>query len=162
MSEQKLPEVDDIDIGEIDLGDLDALTSDLQEVLEPQAEPLAIDAEADDAAFEATLKPEATAIEAVTEAQLAFRRRRAAEKEKSQAVYDSDYYFTVVLDSREQAIALLNGLGLDGPQTFVDGRALAATLGIELPPRPALPGPFRIDSQLAHMAQEIDDGADGS
>ncbi len=97
---------------------------------------------------EADSKAEISALEQ------AFRDRAKEEAARFQGATDTGYYFCIVLEDRAQCDALLAGLGVLGrSDLFVDGRDIAAKLGIELPAATRKPSLGKIDRVFAAMAK---------
>lgn len=86
-----------------------------------------------------------------------FRARAAAEQRRFDAATGAAYYTVLVFEDSEQCAAFLGAVGQPGDGLFVDGREVAARLGIELPqstvPRPKL---GRVDATLASLAMPRD------
>ena len=80
--------------------------------------------------------PETDAIEELNQLHAGFRARKDAEALRFKNATDTGYYFVVVFETREQAQVALNAMGCtpnNGGDLYVDGRALAEKLGVELP-----------------------------
>lgn len=66
--------------------------------------------------------------------QSAFKRRVQNEKDNILRRFDTEYWIGVCFEDRDQKEAFLKALDLlDAGDKYVDGRALAHRLGIELP-----------------------------
>lgn len=94
---------------------------------------------------------ESTQIE-LTELQIGFRERMAAEQARFLAVTDASYYFTVCFESGAQATKFLKYFGV-GDDLFVDGRILADKLGIDLPKAELKATTNRISPKLAALVK---------
>ena len=82
--------------------------------------------------------PEGDAKEELSQLDTGFRERMKAEAERYKAATSVDYFFVVVCNSGEQAEALLKGMGAPTDKLYVDGRQIAKTLGIDIPPDPPI------------------------
>jgi len=68
----------------------------------------------------------------VTEMHTEFMKRAQAEQQRMELVTDSEYWFCVCFETREQKEALLAALGLLGlGDKYLDGREVARTLGVD-------------------------------
>jgi hypothetical protein len=77
----------------------------------------------------------------------------AARKQQADAIElanDSEYWFCMYFQSREQKDAFIAALGLD-QNKYIDGAAAAAKMGIELPKRPAKYKVGRMDKKLTDL-----------
>ena len=87
----------------------------------------------------------AEAEAALGEIERGFRERRKTEAKRFEDATDSEFWFAVCFDSREQKEAFLKALqwtlAADGADKYLDGVALARKLGLQLPasPRRSLP-----------------------
>lgn len=89
----------------------------------------------------------------LTDTQRAFRERNAKEQTRNQTATDPGYYFCVVAESREQADAILEKLGVMGEEDlFVDARIVARKLGVDLPPAKKGSNNWTINSDYAGLA----------
>jgi hypothetical protein len=92
---------------------------------------------ADPEAVEAVEDLEAKVERTLTEAEASFHERRKAEEQRMEAATDTEYWVAVCFQTREQRDAFVAGLGLpDTEEKYADGVALAAKVGITLPPGP--------------------------
>ena len=62
-----------------------------------------------------------------------FRERMKSEMARKAGATDTGYYFVVAFESNAQAAAVLQALGLQTDGLYVDGRAMADRLGVDLP-----------------------------
>lgn len=135
----------------------------LLDKLNPHAYALdALDAEDSDwdplAAVDYTAGPEKAAKQEMSELLKAFDDRRRREAERFRLATDSEYWFAVCFQTREQKEAFLAALDLLAQgDKYLDGAALAKRLGVALP---AAAVPYnvsaRIDPKLAELTGPAD------
>lgn len=84
-----------------------------------------------------------------------FRERAAQEAQRFQDATDTGYYTCVVFENRAQLDAFLTAVGmLQKGDLYLDGRQLAARMGIELPPgQGRAESAAKIDPKLASLAR---------
>lgn len=101
--------------------------------------PVTGDAEADS-------KAELTAL------QQGFRDRNAAERERFERATDSEHWFAVTFESREQKEAFLTAVGcLAHGDKYLDGRVLAKALKVEIPAEVRKVNTGKTDHRLAKL-----------
>jgi hypothetical protein len=75
-----------------------------------------------------------TALVELEAVQTAFYERRNSEKHRSITQFDTEYWFAVIFEDRDQKEHFLQALGIiQHGDKYVDGRILAECLSIELP-----------------------------
>lgn len=88
--------------------------------------------------------------------QSGFRERMAAEAARFKRATDASYYFVVVCETGAQADVLLDALGGErkAGDLFVDGRAVADHLGVDLPKADLVPRKApKIDPRLSRLVR---------
>lgn len=87
--------------------------------------------------------------------QKGFRERAQQEAQRFEDATDTGYYSCVVFSNRAQLDAFLSALGmLNKGDLYLDGRELAARMGIELPPdRPSGYTPPKVDPKLSALSR---------
>ncbi|MGQ0774567.1 MAG: hypothetical protein ACT4NY_09140 [Pseudonocardiales bacterium] len=109
--------------------------------------------------------PDADPVEAsrqeLDEVAAGFRQRMGAEADRAELATMSDFYTCVTFATRQQLWAFLDATGwrkhsLWAAGRFIDGRALAKTMNIELPPDPQWRQPHR-DAAWDDRAMTVQD-----
>lgn len=86
----------------------------------------------------------------------AFEARLRDQRKKVADIGDSEFWTTIVFDSREQRDAFLTHFGvLDLGDKFVDGVLLAERIGVKLPPTVPIPSTIRVSSRLADLSAPL-------
>lgn len=84
-----------------------------------------------------------------------FKARAKAEQERFQLATDSEFWFAIAFQSRDQKEAFLDALGwLEFGDKYLDGPQLAEMLGISLPPVD-LRQPRAAAGRLVSLAQDL-------
>lgn len=88
----------------------------------------------------------------LTALQKGFRDRNAAERERFERATDSEHWFAVTFESREQKEAFLTAIGMiQAGDKYLDGRELARVLKVELPAEDRKVNTGKTDSRLAKL-----------
>lgn len=85
---------------------------------------------------------------------LSNREQREGQKKAIELANDTEFWFAVYFQTREQKEAFLRAIGYGGaqdPDKYLDGQELAEKQGIKLPARPAPYKVGRIDKKLADL-----------
>lgn len=78
--------------------------------------------------------PEGDCAHEIGELEKGFRERMRQEQDRFSNATGGGYYFVAVFETEEQCSAFLKGVGLDkGGDLFVDGRALADRVSVDIP-----------------------------
>lgn len=91
---------------------------------------------------EPTGNPEVDSLADLDAVQAAFRKRAQQEDKRRELATDSEHWFAVCFQTREQKEVFLKALNLiAGGDKYLDGQVVARVLGVDLPPEdvPYLP-----------------------
>lgn len=108
---------------------------------------------------EATGDLEADALAELDAVQAGFRERRQRESERYELAVYADYWTCLCFATKAQRDTFLRAVGwpdLDGGKRYLDGRAVARHMGVEIPPDPDWGHPRR-DGSLDTLAMTPDE-----
>lgn len=84
-----------------------------------------------------------------------FVAKREAEKETKIDLLDTEYWVSIVFETREQVEAFTRALGPGYGGKYIDGLALADQLGIDVGPRQEFPRERPFSRRLLELAREV-------
>jgi len=95
--------------------------------------------------------------EELTEVQQGFRSRTKAETDRKNHVTDSAFWVCLCFQTRDQVEEFLRASKLAKPgEKYIDGRKVAAALGVAIPADPVWPSAKKTNKKLAEMAMAMD------
>lgn len=134
-----------------ELPNVGALSIDLDDVLNPP-QPILDERNGDRYDPDSIEKNTAMDDEVIVDEFKAIREGRAKQSQAIELANDTEYWFAVYFQSREQKEAFLKAMAwFEHGDKYIDGRHAAKLQGIELPPRPAPYKVGKIDQKLKDL-----------
>jgi len=149
----ELPDLPDMSVSLPDLPDMNDLP-DVDHILEAAlAEPLANPLDKYDAPEDASMEEMGQLVDkAIDDEFAAIRAGREQQRQAIDLANDSEYWFAVYFQTRDQKEAFLHAMKwFQHGDKYIDGQWAAKKQGIELPPRPAPYKVGRLDKKLTDL-----------